>query len=141
MKNTNIIFVSCLMILIIMSCSSKKTLVKKEETEYGKVRFYIENDNKDNKSKKRLVAKIGQTKYQLNEKEILKQNKKEKNIIYSLVEKDIPKNPNLEIFQKTTKLDSLILIKSNEILDSLKWNSFKRFDNQKGFIKEVYYYH
>ncbi len=129
------------MILIIMSCSSKKTLVKKEETEYGKVRFYIENDNKDNKSKKRLVAKIGQTKYQLNEKEILKQNKKEKNIIYSLVEKDIPKNPNLEIFQKTTKLDSLILIKSNEILDSLKWNSFKRFDNQKGFIKEVYYYH
>ncbi|MCH4824635.1 hypothetical protein ML462_15785 [Gramella lutea] len=141
MKNTNIKFFFCLMILIATSCSSNKILVQKEKTEFGNIRFYIENKLKDYKSQKRLVAKIDQTTYQLNQQEILKQTDKEPNIIYTLIEDNILKSPNTNIYQKLTISDSLILLKCNKILDSLKWNNFKRFKDQKGFIKEVYYYH
>ena len=141
MKNANIKLLFGLIILIITSCSSNKILVQKEKTEFGNVRFYIENNLKNNKSKKRLVAKIDQTLYQLNQQEILKQIEKEPNIIYTLIEENFKENPNPDIYQKLTILDSLILLKSNKILDSLKWNDFIRFNNQKGFIKEVNYYH
>jgi hypothetical protein len=141
MINTNIKFLFCLIILITSSCSNNKILVQKEKTEFGKVRFYIENNLKDNKSQKRLVAKINQTTYLLNQQEILKQTEIEPNIIYTLIEEEIPNSFNLDIYQKLTISDSLILLKSNKILDSLEWNDFKKFNNQRGFIKEVYYYH
>ena len=116
-------------------------MVQKEKTEFGQIRFYIENNLKDNKSQKRLVAKIDQTTYLLNRQEILKQTEIEPNIIYTLIEEQIPNSANPDIYQKLTISDSLILLKSNKILDSLEWNDFKKFNNQKGFIKEVYYYH
>ena len=52
MKNANIKLLFSLIILITTSCCSNKILVQKEKTEFGNVRFYIENNLKNNKAKK-----------------------------------------------------------------------------------------
>lgn len=44
-------------------------------------------------------------------------------------------------YQKLSKLDSVVLSKSDKILDSLKWNDFKRWNGATGFEIEVVYYH
>ena len=54
MKIANIKLLFGLMILITTSCSSDKILIQKEKTEFGNVRFYIENNLKNNKSKKKI---------------------------------------------------------------------------------------
>ncbi|GAK97467.1 hypothetical protein JCM19294_3 [Nonlabens tegetincola] len=38
-------------------------------------------------------------------------------------------------------MDSLVLTKSDKILDSLKWNDFKRWNGAKAFETEIIYYH
>ena len=35
----------------------------------------------------------------------------------------------------------MVLSKSDKILDSLKWNDFKRWNGAKAFENEVIYYH
>jgi pantothenate kinase-related protein Tda10 len=64
--------------------------------------------------------------------------KNEKELIYTLTFGEIPKELNQpKYFQKLSRIDSLILLKGDKILDSLKWNNFKKSKGASGFIIEV----
>ena len=64
------------------------------------------------------------------------------NSVYRLFYGEIPKELDAQIaYQKLSELDSLVLSKSDKILDSLKWNNFKRWKGAKAFQEEIIYYH
>ncbi|MCJ7756622.1 MAG: hypothetical protein MUP24_00640 [Gillisia sp.] len=140
MKNFPIIFV--VLILILASCSTNKRLLKRTQTRYGKTEFYIENDLKDNIYKKRLIASIDKNDYYIFYKDqIIKVSKDKKNLVYTLHNKEQSQIYNSENFKKLSKTDSIILSKGNDILDSLKWTDFKKYNRESGFVIEVNYYH
>ena len=68
-------------------------------------------------------------------------HKKNKNSVYRLFYGEIPKELDAQIaYQKLSELDSLVLSKSHKILDSLKWNDFKRWNGVSHFITKKYYF-
>ncbi|MFI2742753.1 hypothetical protein ACG2LH_08440 [Zhouia sp. PK063] len=80
--------------------------------------------------------------YSLYSDGINKRTKKSKNSVYRLFYGEIPKELDAQIaYQKLSELDSLVLSKSDKILDSLKWSHFKRWDGAKAFEEEIIYYH
>lgn len=143
MKNAKIKILLFSIITLILSCSTNKGLIKKDKSDYGTVKYYVQTDLNDVNYKKRIVIKVADSVfYSLYSDGINKRTKKDKNSIYRLFYGEIPNEKDAKIaYQKLSKLDSLILSKSDKILDSLKWNDFKRWNGAKAFEIEVVYYH
>ncbi|WP_310993149.1 hypothetical protein [Aequorivita marina] len=153
MKNVKTKILLLILIALVISCSTQKGLIKREKTEFGTVKFYVQTDlNNDNyvetelngeKPNKRIVIKVADSVYySFYSDEIGKRTKKSKNSVYRLFYGEIPKELDAQIaYQKLSKLDSLILSKSDKILDSLKWNDFKRWNGATAFNEIVIYYH
>ena len=127
----------------IISCSTNKGLIKREKTDFGTVKYYIQTDLKDENFKKRIVIKVvDSVYYSFYSNGINKRTIMDKGSIYRLYYGEIPKELDAPFaYQKLSKMDSLILSKSNRILDSLKWNNFKRWNGASAFNIEVVYYH
>jgi len=153
MKNLHIKILLVFLITLFISCSTQKGLIKKEKTEFGTVKYYVQtelkNDNyretelNDLNNKKRIVIKVADSVYySLYSDRINKHTKKDKNLVYRLFYGEIPKDLGAQIaYRKLSKLDSLVLSESEKILDSLKWNDFKRWNGATVFEIEVLYYH
>ena len=143
MKNVQIKIVLSSIIVLIISCSTNKGLIKKDKSDYGTVKYYVQKELNDEDYKKRILIKVADSVYySLYSDGISKRTKKDKNSIYRLFYGEIPKELGAQIaYQKLSKLDSLILSSSNLILDSLKWNNFKRWNGATAFNIEVIYYH
>ncbi|WP_093025045.1 hypothetical protein [Pustulibacterium marinum] len=128
-------------------------MIRREKTEFGTVKYYVQTESKndnyvktelnDLNGEKRIVIKVADSVYySLYSDGINKRTKKDKNSVYRLFYGEIPNEKDTQIaYQKLSELDSLILSKSDKILDSLKWNDFKRWNGAKAFEIEVVYYH
>ncbi|MBA6154863.1 hypothetical protein [Gelidibacter maritimus] len=143
MKNAKIKVLLFSIITLILSCSTNKGLIKRDKSDYGTVKYYVQTDLNDVNYKKRIVIKVADSVfYSLYSDGINKRTKKDKNSVYRLFYGEIPNEKDAQIaYQKLSELDSLILSKSDKILDSLKWNDFKRWNGAKAFEIEVVYYH
>lgn len=128
-----------ILITFLTSCSTNKELIGKEKTEFGVVKFYVENDLKKNNYKKSVLAEFrNSTTYNFYPNEIIKILRKEKYLIRTLTFGEIPNElKQTDYFQKLSKIDSLILLKGDEILDSLKWNNYIKSKGATGFTTEV----
>jgi hypothetical protein len=153
MKNVQIKILLVFLISSIISCSTPKGLIKKEKTEFGTIKYYVQTELKNKNyletesnalnSEKRIVIKVADSVYySLYSDGIYKRTKKHKNLVYRLFYGEIPKESHAQkVYQKLSKLDSLVFSKSEKILDSLKWNDFKRWNGATSFEKEILYYH
>ena len=141
MKSRTLKISTFVVIAFLVSCSANRELIGKESTEFGDVKFYIENylDLKDNNYKKGVLAKFkNSTYYSFYPNEIIKTKTKEKHLFYTLTFGEITSElKQTEYFQELSKIDSLILSKGDEILDSLKWTNYKKSKGASGFITEV----
>ncbi|NHM01570.1 hypothetical protein [Flavobacterium difficile] len=138
------IYISTIFLIILsISCSTNKGLIEKRKTEFGITKYYIEKDLKNNKYKERLLATIDNSVYySIYSDKIVKQTKKNKQLIYTLFFDNIPENLNdTKYYQNLTKMDSIVLTESNKILNSLNLQNFKKWNGAKAFIIEVNYYH
>ena len=143
MKNAQIKILLFSIIALIFSCSTNKGLIKRDKSDYGTVKYYVQTDLNEVDYKKRILIKVADSVfYSLYSDGINKRTKKNKNSVYRLFYGEIPKEIDAQIaYQKLSELDSLVLSKSDKILDSLKWNDFKRWNGAKAFEIEVIYYH
>ena len=148
MKNTQIKILSLLLISTIISCSTNKGLIKREKTDFGTIKYYVQTDSNhfgyiDNKIDKRIIIKVNNSVYySIYYDLIAKHTKQDKGLGYWLFYGEIPKGMNdPKNYQKLSKLDSFVLSKSDKILDSLKWNDFKHWNGATAFEIEVVYYH
>lgn len=143
MKNAQTKILPFLIISLIISCSTNKGLIKREKSDYGTVKYFVQTDLNNEDYKKRIIIKVADSVYySLYSDGINKRTKKDKNSVYQLFYGEIPKELDAQIaYQKLSELDSLVLSKSDKIIDSLKWNDFKRWNGAKAFEIEVIYYH
>ncbi len=139
MKRNQLVLVAFYLSFLFVSCNVNKELITKEKTEYGTVKYYIEKDLKNNISTKRILAKVDNTSlYRFNLNQIIKENKSESDLIFSLLFEEIPKvldSP--DNFRRLSKMDSLVLHKGDKILDSLNWGNYQKSAGASGFIIEV----
>ncbi|WP_028375398.1 hypothetical protein [Leeuwenhoekiella sp. MAR_2009_132] len=143
MKHTQIKILLFPIIALIISCSTNKGLIKRDKSDHGTLKYYVQTDLNDENYKKRIIIKVADSVYySLYSDGINKLTKKNKNSVYRLFYGEIPKEMDAQIaYQKLSELDSLVLSKSDKILDSLKWNDFKRWNGASAFEIEVVYYH
>ena len=108
--------------LLLVSCSTNKELITKNNTEFGITKYYVENDN----NVKRILTVVNNmTYYSFSPDKIIKQNKKDKGLIYTLVfDKDLNDS---KYFQKLSKMDSLVFLETDKILESRNWNKYKNW--------------
>ncbi len=128
---------------LIISCAANKELIKRDKSDYGTVKYFVQTDLNNEDYKKRMIIKVADSVYySLYSDGINKRTKKDKNSVYRLFYGEIPKELDAQIaYQKLSELDSLVLYKSDKILDTLKWNDFKRWNGATGFEIELIYYH
>lgn len=146
MKDLRIKILLLFLMCSIISCSTNKGLIKREKTDFGTVKYYIQTDItdlSDNKYEKRIIVKVDNSAfYSIYSNVIYKHTKQNKELIYKLFYGEIPEEFNdPKYYQKLSELDSLVLSNSNRILDSLKWENFKRWNGASAFEIEVVYYH
>jgi len=143
MKNKPLKILTFVVIAFLVSCSTNKGVIKREKTDFGTVKYYVQTDLNNEEYKKRIVIKVSDSVYySLYSNGINKRTKKDKNSVYRLFYGEIPKDLDSQIaYKKLSELDKLVLSKSEKILDSLKWNNFKRWKGATGFEIEVVYYH
>ncbi|WP_149275108.1 hypothetical protein [Pareuzebyella sediminis] len=148
MKNAQIKILLLFLICLIISCSTNKRLFKRQKTDFGTIKYYVQTDSNhfgyiDNKKDKRMVIKVDNSVYySIYYDLITKHTKQDKGLGYWLFYDEIPKElDDPKYYQKLSELDSLVLSKSDKILDSLKWNNFKRWNGATAFEIEVVYYH
>ncbi len=153
MKSLQIKILLLSLIILVVSCSTQKGLIKREKTEFGTIKYYVhtefktynyeETEPNDLNDEKRIVIKVADSVYySLYSDRINKRTKKDKNSVYRLFYGEIPNEKDIQTpYQKLSELDSLIFSKSNKMLDSLKWNEFKRWNGATTFNIEVIYYH
>lgn len=120
-----------------------RTLIEKQRNQYGSLKFYTEADLKEKGHRKKLVAKVNNSAYySFYPDKIVKHTREEKQLIYTLFFEEIPeemKDP--KYFQKLSAIDSLVLSKGDNILDSLQWHNYQRSHGASAFQIEVNYYH
>ena len=131
------------LVIFLISCSTNKELIRKEKMEFGITKYYLENNLKKNIYGKRVLAIIDNSiYYSFYSDKIVKQTKEEKQLIHTLFFEKIPKELNdPKYYQALSKMDSIVLTKSNDILDSLNLKNYKKWDGATAFIIEVNYYH
>jgi hypothetical protein len=73
------IFLSILLTLLFLnSCTANRTFIEKNKSDYGTIKFYIENNLENKLHPKRMVAKVNNSfYYSFYSDEIIKHTKKE----------------------------------------------------------------
>lgn len=143
MKNVQIKVLSAFLSSLIISCSTNKGLVKREKSDFGTIKYYVQTNLNDEDYKKRIVIQVADSVYySIYPDRIHKRSKHHINLIYTLYYGEVPiEKSEPKTFQKLSELDSLALSNSDKVLDSLKWNNFKRWNGGIAFKGEVIYYH
>jgi len=138
-----IYIVTIFLSLILISCSTNKELIEKRKSEYGISKYYFEKGLKNSNYKERLLVIIDNSfYYSFYSDKIVKQTKKDKQLIYTLFFDKIPENLNdAKYYQNLNKMDSIVLTESNKILGSLNLQNFKKWNGAKAFLIELNYYH
>jgi hypothetical protein len=120
-------------------------LIDKSQTKYGDIKFYSEKVTKDNSTIKRIYASVktanSKSYYSFYPDKIVKTTDTAKALIYTVFYGQIQTNFDNNIFQRFYNLDSIVLTKGDNLLDSLGLHNFKTSNGADGFQIEVNYYH
>ena len=129
----------------LFGCSSTIKLIDKSQTKYGDIKFYSEKVTKNNSSIKRIYASVktadSKSYYSFYPDKIVKTTDTAKGLIYTVFYGQIQANFDSNIYQRFSYLDSTVLIKGDNLLDSLGLDNFKSSKGAEGFQIEVNYYH
>jgi len=129
----------------LFGCSSTVKLIDKSQTKYGDIKFYSEKVTKDNSTIKRIYASVktanSKSYYSFYPDKIVKTTDTAKALIYTVFYGQIQTNFDNNIFQRFYNLDSIVLTKGDNLLDSLGLHNFKTSNGADGFQIEVNYYH
>ncbi|MEG9328137.1 hypothetical protein V6B16_09365 [Salinimicrobium catena] len=130
-------------VLFLHSCSVNRTLIERQRNQHGSLKFYTEVDLKEDRHRKKLVAKVNNSAYySFYPDKIVKHTREEKQLIYTLFFEQIPKEmDDPKYYQKLSAIDSLVLSKGDRILDSLQWQNYQRPHGASAFQIEVNFYH
>lgn len=63
MKNIQGKILLVFLIFSIISCSTNKGLIKREKTDFGTVKYYVQTDLNDKDYKKRIIVKVADSVY------------------------------------------------------------------------------
>lgn len=120
-------------------------MIDKSQTNYGYIKFYSEKGTKDNSSIKRIYASVktdhSKSYYSFYPDKIVKTTDTAKELIYTVFYGQIQTKFDSNIFQRFSELDSIVLTKGDNLLDSLGLHNFKTSNGADGFQVEVNYYH
>ena len=129
----------------LFGCSTTVKLIDKSRTKYGDIKFYSEKVTKDNSSIKRIYASVktadNKSYYSFYPDKIVKTTDTTKALIYTVFYGQIQTNLDSNIYQRFSNLDSIVLAKGDNLLDSLGLQKFKTSKGADGFLIEVNYYH
>lgn len=98
MKNGQIKILLFPIIALIISCSTNKGLIKREKSDFGTVKYYVQTDLNEEYHKKRIIIKVADSVYySFYSDGINKRTKKDKNSVYHLFYEEVPKELNAQI--------------------------------------------
>jgi hypothetical protein len=120
--------------VFIVSCVSTTKLIHQYKVADSKIRFYVNTSPNSLKGEEKLFARVDSSNvrilYIFRTDRVFKTYDNNSNYLYSL---SFDRQPML----KLTSIDSLVLLKADRVLDSLKYNEFMRSGTAKGFDIEV----
>jgi hypothetical protein len=129
----------------LFACSTNVKLIDKRWTKYGDIKFYSEKISKNNSSVKRIYASVktgdNQSYYSFYPVKIVKTSDSAKTLIYTVFYGQLQTTYDRNIYQRFSFLDSIVLTKGDDLLDSLGLHNFKTSEGAEGFQIEVNYYH
>lgn len=129
----------------LFACSANVKLLDKSRTKYGDIKFYSEKTSKNNSSIKRIYASVktddNKSFYSFYPDKIVKTTDTAKTLIYTVFYGQLQTNYDKHIYQKFSFLDSIVLTKGDNLLDSLGLHNFKTSEGAESFQIEVNYYH
>ncbi|RYE50095.1 MAG: hypothetical protein EOP48_20380 [Sphingobacteriales bacterium] len=126
----------------ISSCSINKQLLEKSKSEFVTIKFYYQPKSQKNALGNRVLGIVdNKIFYSFYLDKIVKQTTQENNLIMALFDGDFPESYDATTFQKLSPLDSLILMRGNNLLDSLGFADYKNSNNGTAFEVEINYYH
>lgn len=131
--------------LLLFSCSTNVKLIEKTHTSFGKIKFFAEQNSKQDSSLKRIYAEVktseSKSYYSFYPSDIVKITDSAKVLMFRVVNRKLPINYDTNIYQKFTFIDSFVLNRSEILLDALGLHSFKRLNGAECFEITVYYNH
>ena len=134
-----IISASCL------SCSNSVKLIESSRIKFGEIKFYSETTSKNNPSIKRIYASVksdnNQSFYSFYPYKMVKTTDTSKNLIYTAFYGHLNSDFHKDIYQEFSNLDSIVLIKFDNLLDTFRLHNFKIPKDIHGFQIEINYYH
>ena len=129
----------------LFGCSTTIKLIEKNQTKYGNIKFYSEKISKEKPFIKRIYASVksadNKSYYSFYPDKIVKTTDTAKALIYTVFYGQIQTNFDSNIYQRFSYLDSLVLTKGDNLLNSLGLHNFKTSKGAKSFEIEVNYYH
>lgn len=139
-------YFSCLIFWpLIFGCSGNVKLVGKMKLTNENVRFYKETDPKNKSEVKAVYACVEseshKSYYIITNSRISKITDTAKELSYNLFYGEFPREYKSSSFAKFSYLDSSILSRGDEIIDSLRQMTLKKSAGATGFEIEVEWYH
>ena len=129
----------------LFACSTNIKLISNSQTKPGYISFYSERTSRNNSFVKRIYASVktddNKSFYSFYPDKIVKTTDTAKTLIYTVFYEQLQANYDRQIYQMFSLLDSIVLIKGDNILDSLRLHNFRTSKGAKGFHVEVNYYH
>ncbi len=129
----------------LFACSTNVKLIDKSWTKYGGIKFYSEKTSKTNSSIKRIYSSVktddNRSYYSFYPDKIVKTTDTAKTLIYTVFYGQLQTSYDRHIYQRFSFLDSIMLTKGDNLLDSLGLHNFKTSEGAEGFQIEVNYYH
>lgn len=129
----------------LISCSITVRTIDKCRTQYGDIKFYAEKISRNNSTIKRIYASVKtggvQSYYSFYSDKIVKMTDTAKTLIYTVSYNPLQTNYDTDIYQTFSVIDSIVLTKGDNLLDSLGLNKFKTSNGATSFMVEVKYYH
>jgi hypothetical protein len=126
----------------LFACSGTIKLIYKSSTENEKISYYVEKMTTDNSDVKRIYASVDsnghKSYYSFYPDNIVMTTDK---ATYKVFYGQLPANHDSDIFRKFSSLDSLVLKRGDNLLDSLGLKTFKRSTGADSYEIEVIYYH
>ncbi|MCM5530520.1 hypothetical protein [Parasegetibacter sp. NRK P23] len=127
------------------SCAINKSLIEKQQTEFGTIKFYNVNISSDKYFADKVYADSdsGGVKrfYSFYSDRILMTDEREKGLSYTIIFKKLPINFDSNIYHRLSIWDTLVFSKAAAILNASKYSNLKSSVGATGYEIKVNYLH
>lgn len=127
------------------SCASNKVLIKKQQTEFGYVKFYAVYGSSDIPYVGKIYVATDSNGvkrfYSFYPDKIVMTDERAKELSYTLIFNKLQDNFDSNMYHRLSTWDTLVLSKAVTILKASKYSHLKSPGNAQGYEIEVNYYH